>query len=65
MTTQDRITQWHEDFQQLQQDWRQWLATHDNYRDFRTAWQAYQAQLGRAEVVQVAQNISATAGLPC
>jgi hypothetical protein len=64
VTPQERITQWHEDFQQLQQDWRQWLAAHDNYRDFRTAWQAYQVQLRRAEVVDVARTISATAGLP-
>ena len=63
MTTQDRITQWHEDFQKLQQDWRQWLATHNNHRDFRAAWKAYQAQLQNGEVVRVAHNISVVAGL--
>ena len=63
MTTQERIIQWHDDFQQLQQDWRQWLATHDDYQDFRAAWKAYQAELQNGAVVQVASSISAVAGL--
>jgi hypothetical protein len=55
---EENIARWHEDFQRLHQDWREWLRSHQNYKDFKDAWQEFQAQEKNYGVLRVANNIT-------
>ena len=63
MKAEESIARWHEDFHRLNQDWREWLRSHHDYKDFKAAWQAFQAQERNYGALRVANNISTSTGL--
>ena len=62
MKVEESITRWHEDFQRLQEDWCEWLRSHQEYKDFRAAWQAFQAQEQNYSLLKMATNITSSTG---